>query len=231
MASQELTRTNPVSTIFLSFWRLIKKPFDRLNKHYPNLNQIIQLIVIYFFALIDLNFAVLINVYSLGYIPEFLTPIFPLIKAVSQSPLLKIWGSPEKVFFMSYVVIELAIVRKIFGFSKLVRYNILLIFALLMLQGLVISYWDLLFNRAISETVVKWVFGDGRIVNIDKSIATFFFLNTFIIFMVAYVYLFLCAIKGKYSRIPYMEWLFDSVAFWLKVKTPTMRAGNNKKTD
>jgi hypothetical protein len=38
------------------------------------------------------------------------------------------------------------VVRSIFKFSKLVRYNILLVFSLLMVQGLVISYWDLLFN-------------------------------------------------------------------------------------
>jgi len=231
MPLQKLTPLYSINTIFSSFYRFIKKPFVGLNTRYPNFNQIIQLIFIYFFAIIDLNFAVLINVYSLGYIPEFLMPIFPIIKAISQSPLLKIWGSPEKVFFMSYVVIELAIVRKIFGFSKLVRYNILLIFALLMIQGLLISYWDLLFNRAISETVVKWVFGDGRIVNIDKSIATFFFLNTFVIFMAVYLYLFICAIRGKYSRIPYMEWLFDSVAFWLKIKTPTMRVGIQNKIE
>jgi hypothetical protein len=24
-----------------------------------------------------------------------------------------------------------------------------------------------------------------------------------------------------------MEWLFDSIAFWVKIKTPTMRLGNN----
>ena len=75
-------------------------------------------------------------------------PIFPLISKLLQSPFLKIWASPEKVFFLSYVTIELAIVRKVFNFSKLVRYNILLIFSLLMIQGLVVSYWDLLFNKS-----------------------------------------------------------------------------------
>ena len=32
---------------------------------------------------------------------------------------------------------------------------------------------------------------------------------------------------GKYSTLPFMEWLFDSIAFWVKIKTPTMRIGNN----
>jgi hypothetical protein len=50
-----------------------------------------------FFAVIDL-YAVLNNVFSLGYVPEILGPVFPLISAILQSPIFKIWASPEKVF-------------------------------------------------------------------------------------------------------------------------------------
>ena len=205
--------------------------FEDFNKKYPNVNQTIQLTFIYFFAIIDLNFAILNNVFSFGYFPEFLTPVFPFIQSILQSPFFKIWGSPEKVFFLSYVTIELAIIRKVFNFSKLVRYNILLIFSLLMFQGLVVSYWDLLFNRTISAPVIKWVIDQGFIINSDKNIAIFFFFNTFIFFFLMYLYLYICAARGKYSTIPYMEWLFDSIAFWVKIKTPTMRFGSNNKTD
>jgi hypothetical protein len=41
--------------------------------------------------------------FSLGYVPEILGPVFPLISAILQSPIFKIWASPEKVFFLSYV--------------------------------------------------------------------------------------------------------------------------------
>ena len=201
--------------------------FEAFNQKYPNVNQIIQLTFIYFFAIVDLNFAILSNVFSLGYFPELLKPIFPLISKLLQSPFLKIWASPEKVFFLSYVTIELAIVRKVFNFSKLVRYNILLIFSLLMIQGLVVSYWDLLFNRTVAAPVVKWVVDAGYIINNDKSIAIFFFLNTFFVFVLVYLYLYITAVRGKYSTLPFMEWLFDSIAFWVKIKTPTMRIGNN----
>ena len=111
----------------------------------PDVLQIIQLTFIYFFAVVDLLYAVLNNVFSLGYLPEMLLPFFPLIKSILQSPIFQIWGSPEKVFFLSYVVIEFMIVRSVFKFSKLVKYNILLIFAMLMVHGLAISYWDVLF--------------------------------------------------------------------------------------
>jgi hypothetical protein len=201
--------------------------FEEFNRKYPNINQTIQLTFIYFFAIVDLHFAILSNVFSLGYFPELLKPVFPFISTLLQSPFFKIWASPEKVFFLSYVTIELAIVRKVFNFSKLVRYNILLIFSLLMIQGLVVSYWDLLFNRTVAAPVVKWVVDNGYIINSDKSIAIFFFLNTFFVFVLIYLYLYITAARGKYSTIPYMEWLFDSIAFWVKIKTPTMRLGNN----
>ena len=215
---------------FISKIKIQLKPvilnFERFNQKYPNVNQTIQLTFIYFFAIVDLHFAILSNVFSLGYFPEILKHVFQFISTFLQSPFFKIWASPEKVFFLSYVTIELAIVRKVFNFSKLVRYNILLIFSLLMIQGLVVSYWDLLFNRTVAAPVVKWVIDNGYIINSDKSIAIFFFLNTFFVFVFLYLYLYITAAwKIFYNSLYGM--LFDSIAFWVKIKTPTMRFGNN----
>ena len=50
----------------------------------------------------------------------------------------------------------------------------------------------------------------------------------FVIFVLTYMYLFFKAMRGKYATIPGMEWLTDSVAFWLRIKTPTMRLGGKK---
>lgn len=209
----------------------IKKELKYYTAKYPSTSQYIQLTFIYFFALIDLIYAVLNNVFSLGYIPEILMPVFPLIQAVLLSPIFKIWASPEKVFFLSYVVIEFMVIRSTFKFSKLVKYNILLIFALLMIQGLVISYWDLLFHREIASPVAQWTYDQGSLIYSDKSLAIAFFLNTFMIFLLGYVYLYIRALKGKFATIPGMEWLTDSVAFWLRIKTPTMRFGKGKDED
>lgn len=230
--SRNLTTWKTLIRKVNKIFKPVRQSFNDFNKKYPNVNQTIQLTFIYFFAIVDLHFAILNNVFSLGYFPDILAPVFPLIQSVLQSPFFKIWASPEKVFFLSYVTIELAIIRKVFGFSKLIRYNILLIFSLLMLQGLAVSYWDLLFNRTVAAPVVKWVIDQGFIINSDKSIAIFFFLSTFGLFMLIYTYLYFCAARGKYSTLPYMEWLFDSIAFWVKIKTPSMRYGKgiSKKT-
>jgi len=232
-----MTKNNSTN---LSLWKMflkrgkkilksIQKSLRDFSQKYPDVSQIIQLTFIYFFAVIDLMYAVLNNVFSLGYLPEILIPFFPLIKAILQSPILKIWASPEKVFFLSYVVIEFMVVRSTFKFSKLVKYNILLLFALLMIQGLVISYWDLLFHRQIASPVAKWAYDQGALIYTDKSLAIVFFLNTFLIFIFGYVYLYFRAIRGKFATIPTMEWLTDSIAFWLRIKTPTMRFGKRKK--
>jgi hypothetical protein len=189
----------------------------------------IQITFIYFFAVIDLFHSILNNVFALGYFPEILKPVFPLVKAILTSPILRFWTSPEKVFFLSYLVIEFMVVRSVFKFSKLVRYNILLVFSLLMLQGLAISYWDVLFHRDIATAVEKWTFDQGMLLHTDRDLAIFFFFNTFMFFMFAYFYLYLRALSGKFATFYGLDWITDSVAFWLRIKTPTMRFGKRKK--
>ena len=121
----------------LSYWQLFVKRGKKMAKsiqkglrafsiRYPDISQRIQLTFIYFFAVVDLLFSVLTNVFALGYTPEILVPVYPLIKALLQNPILKIWASPEKVFFMSYVVIEFMIVRSVLKFSKLVKFNLVI---------------------------------------------------------------------------------------------------------
>lgn len=228
-----MIKSSPPLSLWQEILKILKKFLINFKSFFsifnPNVLQIVQLTFIYFFAFVDLLYAVLNNVFSLGYLPEMLLPFFPTIKSILQSPIFQIWGSPEKVFFLSYVVIEFMIVRSVFKFSKLVKYNILLIFAMLMVQGLAISYWDVLFHREIATPVAKWAYDEGALIHTDKSLAIIFFFNTFIIFMLTYFYLYLRAIQGKFATIPGLEWLTDSVAFWLRIKTPTMRFGKRKK--
>ena len=223
-------------SLWESFLKILKKNWKTFQKNFiifsdknPDLVQAIQLSFIYFFAIVDLLYAILNNVFALGYVPEVLMPFFPIIKSILTSPIFKIWASPEKVFFLSYVVIEFMVVRSVFKFSKLIKYNILLIFSLLMVQGLVISYWDLLFHREITSAVANWAYDGGTFIHTDKTLAIIFFLNTFLIFIVGYAYLFIRACQGHFATIPGLTWLTDSVAFWLRLKTPTMRFGKRKK--
>jgi hypothetical protein len=226
----------PNLPFFQEFFKYVKQYFQKIRQNFhefsvnsPTTLQNIQLSFIYFFALVDLLHSVLNNVFSLEYFPEILTPFLPFIKGIIFSPFFQIWASPEKVFFLSYVVIELMIIRSVFQFSKLIKYNILLIFALLMLQSLAVSYWDIFFHREVAIGVSKWAADQGALIYTDKDLAISFFFNTFLVFILLYFYCYIRGLQGKFVTIPLMEWLTDSIAFWLRVKTPTMRLGKRKK--
>jgi hypothetical protein len=151
------------------------------------------------------------------------------IKAILMNPYLQFITSPEKVFFLSYVAIEVIIVNKELGFSKLVKYHVLLIFSLLMVQGLMISIWDTLLHRQVTSWAAKAVLYEGMAGTLNKSFAFFLFMTTFLYFIYLYSTLYLQGIGGKYGRIGHLKWITDSVAFWLKVKTPGMDVGKRKK--
>ncbi len=215
--------------IFFTIMKKGRKILRDFSTKYSNIAQIIQITFIYFFAVVDLFHSILNNIFSLGYFPEILKPVFPLVQAILVSPILRFWSSPEKIFFLSYLAIEFMVVRSIFKFSKLVRYNILLVFSLLMVQGLAISYWDLLFHRQIATSVAKWTYDQGMFIHTDKTLAVVFFFITFMLFMVVYFYLYLCALSGKFTTFYGINWITDSVAFWLRIKTPNLRFGKRKK--
>jgi len=217
---------NTFSNIFEKYWKQFRKYYIAFSQKYPRINENIQLSFVYFFGLVDLFQSFLNSLFSLGYFPEILTSFFPFIESFLLSPFFQIWASPEKVFFLSYLVIELMIIRSIFGFSKLVKYNILMVFALLMLQSLVASYWDVCFHREIAIKAVKWSYDKGTILFSDETLLVFLYFNTFLLFVFSYLFLYFRALQGKYVVIPTFEWLTDSIAFWVRIKTPTMRIGN-----
>nr|AYO28751.1 hypothetical protein [Neotessella volvocina]AYO28760.1 hypothetical protein [Neotessella volvocina] len=221
-----LTSFKLVKTILIG----IHHSLEKYSVKYPRLTEIIQLTFIYYFAFIDLVFGVLSNVYALGYISIFLEPIYPIAKAILMSTTLRILAAPERIFFLSYLVIELMVIRSIFNFSTLVRYNILLLFSLLMLQGLAISLWDILFHREVVSNVAKWAFDQGAIVHTDRVSSALFFTYTFVLFLFLYIFLYIRALEGKLPTFKFVgaEWITDSVAFWFRIKTPTMRFGKGE---
>jgi hypothetical protein len=208
--------------------KLLQRQFAAYSLEYPDTVQVIQLSFIYFFAFVDLLFGILSNVLALGDIPMMLQPFMVVIKAILTNPFFQFWNSPEKIFFISYLVIEVMVTRSIFKFSKLLKYNILLLFALLMIQGLVIAYWDVMFHREVCNGIGKWVMDDMGFIYTDHFLAYIFFFLTFLIFISLYTYLYIRAINNKFATLPGAEWLTDSIAFWVKIKTPTMRIGFRK---
>ena len=212
-------------------FNFIKNQFQEFDKRYPRTSQVLQITFIYLFALIDLAYAVLTNVFSLGYLSESAISFFPFLNVILESPFFKFLASPEKVFFISYIVLEFMIIKKSVNFPKFIKYNILLVFSLLMLQGLIMNCWDLFFHREISSEMGNWVIDQGLMIGSNKQIAMFFFLFTFLVFLGIYSYFYLNALRGKIAIIPGFTWITDSVAFWLKIKTPTMKFNERKNKD
>ena len=75
--------------------------------------------------------------------------------------------------------------------------------------------------------------GETGFMAVDDISLRFFFFFTFIVFTYIYAYLLWKALQGKLSTLPIkgLEIITDSVAFWLRIKTPTMRYGKKKKKD
>ena len=215
--------------ILFKFFNQLRKVVGILTEDYPNTTQSIQLTFVYFFAFIDLVYSILSTVYNLGYYPEVLNTQYSLFRAIIMSPIVRFWASPEKVFFLSYLVLEHMVIRSTFKFSKLVKYNILLVFTLLMVQGLVISYWDVLFNPEmiqhsadLNQAAIEMDQGI-TLEEISRIIAIVLFLIIFLSFVGIYLYCYWQALNGIFPTLPGCSWLTDSVCFWLRIQTPTMR--------
>jgi hypothetical protein len=199
----------------LSFWaRFVKrikkliKLFQKKTQKQKNTLQRIQLTFIYFFAIVVLFYSVK---GSLGFFPETLFGFFPFFQQISEIQILKFLATPEKTFLLYLFVLEYLINRSVFNLSLLVKFNILLIFILEMIQNLMISYWDLLFNRDVELFPASTIF--------SKTSAIFFFSIFFVFFFIVYLYSYFRGLKGLYPVLPgFLGSVVESVAFWLQIK-------------
>jgi hypothetical protein len=222
-------KKNVVFNFLENVFNFLLKKLNSFDLKYPYTSQTIQLTFIYFFALIDLVYSIISNIFSLEYNSENILAFGNIIENILQSTFFKVWASPEKVFFMSYFVLEFLVVRPSSKVSKFIKYNILLVFALLMLQGLLISLWDLLFNKEIVNLISKWAYDESSGLGTNTELAIIVFLFTFFIFIYLYGYFYFNALKRKLVTLPGLTWVTDSVSFWLKIKTSTMDLGEKNK--
>lgn len=199
----------------LSFWaRFVKrikkliKLFQKKTQKQKNTLQRIQLTFIYFFAIVVLFYSVK---GSLGFFPETLFVFFPFFQEILEIKILKFLATPEKTFLLYLFVLEYLINRSVFNLSLLVKFNILLIFILEMIQNLMISYWDLLFNRDVELFPATTIF--------SKNSAICFFSIFFVFFFIVYLYSYFRGLKGLYPVLPgFLGSVAESVAFWLQIK-------------
>lgn len=177
----------------------------------------LQLTTIYFFALVGLAYTIR---NSLGYFPEILFRLFPFLAPLFEIKILKILAAPEKTFVLYMFVIEMFLNRSFFNFSILVKFNVLLIFILEMLQNLLVSYWDILFNRELDAL------GGGILV--AKTATMYFYFFLFLFFFVLYFYSYVNSLRGKFPQFPgVLKSITDSAAFWLQIKF--LKRGNKNK--
>jgi hypothetical protein len=199
------------SSVFQELIKRIKKIirlFKKSSRIHSHIFEGIQLTFIYFFAIVVLIYTIK---NSLGYIPEILYTIIPFLQQVLDFELLKILASPEKTFILYLLVLELLINRSSFQFSLLVKFNVLLIFILEMLQNLIISYWDLLFSRELE------IFSTNLM--IPKNTNSYFFSLLFLTFLGLYLSSYIRGLKGLFPSFPgILQAVVESVAFWLQIK-------------
>ena len=195
---------------FVRNFKKITKLFLKSTRQNRLIIERIQLTFIYFFAMVVLSY----NIQGyLGGFPEVVFQIFPYLQEILTVPLLKILATPEKTFVIYLIVLELLMSRSTWSFSLLVKFNILLIFILEMFQNLLISYWDLFFNREIEYAVIG---GSGVFI---QDLATFFFTTLYFYCMGVYLYCYLKSCTGRFPVFPGNAcFITDSVAFWLQIK-------------
>lgn len=189
---------------FKKFTRL----FFKTTKKFKTIFEKIQLTILYFFA-----FAILIFTLknALGTFPIFLGNYIPFTKQILKLEFLSILTAPEKTFLLYLLAIEFIIIRPVFNFSMLVKFNFLFIFILEMLQNLMFSYVDLFFNRELD--IFK-----GRVIIARYAIANSLSLF-FVFFFFLYLYCYIRAMQGLFPRIPgFLGKVIESVAFWLRLK-------------
>jgi len=207
-----MTNKNSINSSYWGkFVKQIKKVikfFQKATFQQKNTLQQIQLTFIYFFAIVVLFYSIR---GSLGFFPETLFTIFPFFHQILEIQILKLFATPEKTFLLYLFVLEYLINRSIFNLSLLVKFNILLIFLLEMMQNLIISYWDLLFSRDVEIFPATMIF--------SKNSTIFFFSIFFVFFFLIYFYSYVRGLRGLYPVLPgFLEFINQSVAFWLQIK-------------
>ena len=201
-----------ISSIFQILLKKMKKVLKFLrqaSKKNRKIFERFQLTFIYFLASVVLTYSIR---NSLGYFPEILFSIFPFLPKVFDIQALKILAAPEKTFLLYMLILEMCINRSYLNFSLLIKFNVLLIFLLEMLQNLLISYWDLFFNRELDLLI-------GGVAVVAKNATMIFYSFLFLFFFILYVYSYFTSMNGKFPTFPgLLKTITDSVAFWLQIK-------------
>lgn len=212
-------KKNPNTYSLMNFYekvfRFIGEIFSSYNDFYKKIYrenrqtiQRIQLTVIYGLAMITLMFSF---ANCIGYFPEAMLEMVPFSTQIIQNQVVQYFATPEKIFFFYLLVIETIMNRPIFKMSVLIKYNILLIFILEMVQNLMISWWDLFFSREMD------IFSGSQLT--ERSLGIEFLFLLYLLSYTTYLYSYIQAMNGRFPVYPGIaQNIPDSVAFWLRLR-------------
>ena len=184
----------------------ILKYFKNKAKVKRNLIEKIELTILYIYIYV-LQLYTVANI--LGEMPHIYYEIFPGLQRFSGSAfsIIKLLASPEKTFIFYFVLLEFVVYRPIINFSIIVRFNIVYVFSLELLQNLVFAYIEFLFTRDFDKVVIH------------KGIINPLVWNVYLVVLITYIYSYCQAMRGRLPRLPFgCQKIVDSVAFWLKLK-------------
>jgi hypothetical protein len=204
--------------IFKTFLGSIFKKIEKWTIQYPYTTQNLQVTLIYTLAVMDILYNVLTSTITLGYTNRtFLGPLMMKTKGIAKLTFLQFWAAPERSFVLSFLFVDLLVIRSYFNLSKLVKFNLLLAFQVLFLQGVALTYWDLFCNRDIVLDAVN------RFNNEDKLLTVITLYSLFFIFCSLYIYFYVKAIRNEFPEVKGLEWLTDSAANYARILTPSMK--------
>ena len=193
------------------------KKFSRIAK-----KESFQVNIAYLYSGVDLSFTTLYSIYSLKEYPKFLEPLFSANQLFLTSFLTHIWGSPERVFLISFLILRYLVENKKSKLSKFIKYHVLLVFTILVVENLILNIVDFLFNQNFSSVVKVFSFSANLLTFSNKLLVCWLFLTTFLLCLLLLIYCYRNALNYQLVDINGLKWLTDSVAFWVRIKTPTI---------
>jgi hypothetical protein len=182
----------------------------------------VQLTVFYFGCLVDLIFLT-VDLMDSFELEDTILIDLPILEVFDNDFFRGIF-SPDRVFLMTYFLIEFVILRKTIKVSKLMQYHLMLTFTLLMCQGLALNLWDFFFHRDALTDAFLGGDGDEEYVDFSETVGTVLFNVIFWFFFYNYGKLWIESLQGKFSELGEgFRFISDSAAFWVKIRTPGLK--------
>jgi len=223
---QKSEKNFSVKKKFLSFTEKCVKTLQYLEISNPLLFKICTLGLIYFLGFLDLFFFAISGLSTCDFTSYIFNSQIQFLSKFFKNSFLRFWGTPERSFITSYIVLELMINRaktyKIY-IPKFYRYHILVVFALIMLQSALFSTLDLFLHREFSQTVTHLSYKLGTLAPTNVKLIISSYISSLLFFSSLYIYAYIQGLYGKLPRFIGANWFNDSLALWLRIKTPTLK--------